>query len=123
MELLGLVNRAWALRYLREAKAELKLAEEEPGLSILFSMEAAKKAQASIYHCLGDARALEALVFDAMVEEKPPSDKVMELLLAVERAVQAISRAGNPDEALRMASGLVELASKIVSKVLKEGKG
>ena len=123
MDLLGLVNRGWAMRYLREAKAELRLALEEPRLSVLFSMEAAKKAQASIYHCLGDAKALESLVFDLMAEGKPPSDKVMELLIRVEKTIQAISNTGDPEEAYKLASGLVELASRILSKVLGECGG
>ncbi|RLI07531.1 hypothetical protein DRO32_03715 [Candidatus Bathyarchaeota archaeon] len=123
MELLDLANRGWAMRYLREARAELKLASEEPGLSILFSIEAARKAQASIYHCLGDARALESLVFTAMVEEEAPSDKVMEMLITVEKMVQAVSRTEDPKEAYKLASGVVELASRVLSKVIGECGG
>jgi len=123
MDLLGLVNRGWAMRYLREARAELKLALEEPRLSMVFSIEAARKAQASIYHCLGDAKALESLVFDIIAEEKTPSDKIMELLIRVEKTIQAISNAEDPREAYELASGVVELASRILSKVLGECGG
>jgi len=123
MELLGLFNRGWALRYLREAKAELRLAREEPRFSRMFSFEAARKAQACIYHCLGDPDTIEMVVFDLMVDGKPPADKVMHLLLTVARLVQLVSEVDDPAEAYRVAQTLVELASKVVKSVLGEGEG
>jgi len=123
MDLLGLVNRAWALRCLREAKTELKLAEEEQGFSKLFCLEAARKAQASIYHCLGDVRSIESLVFDLMVEGREPPDKISELLVAVERAVQAVAEADSRRKAYAIARRLVALADEVVRIVLGEGGG
>ncbi len=120
MELIGLTNRGWALRYLREARAELRLAREEPRLSLMFSLEAARKAQACIYHCLGNADGLEMLVLDVMMQEKLPKDKVMRLLLAVEKLVQAASEAEDARQAYQLASKAVELASRVVKGVLGE---
>jgi len=121
MELLGLLNKGWALRYLREARAELVLARESTSSSQLFSLEAAKKAQACIHHCLGNPRSIEMLVFDAMLEERRPDDKVIELLLAVERMVQMVADADDPADAYRLAAAVVELASKVVEGVFGEG--
>jgi len=121
MELLGLFNRGWALRYLREARAELTLARENTGSSQLFSVEAARKAQACIHHCLGNPRSIEMLIFDTMLEEKRPSDKVVELLLAVEQMVRMVADADDPADAYRLAAAVVELASRVVEKVLGEG--
>ena len=120
MDLIDLASRGWALRYLREAKAELKLAREEPKLTLLFSLEAARKAQACIYHCLGSADSLEMLVLDAMMSNTVARDKVMEILLMAERLVQAVSEAEDPRQAYRLASRAVRLASKVVEKVLGE---
>ena len=119
---MDLANRGWALRYLREARAELNLAREEPDLSLMFSFEAARKAQACIYHCLGSPNALEMLVLDVLMEGRAPRDRVMRLLLTVERMVQAISKMEEPQEAYRLARRVVELASKIVKRVF-EGEG
>jgi len=121
MELLGIFNRGWALRYLREARAELVLARENVSSAQLFSLEAARKAQACIYHCLGNPRSIEMLIFDTMLEEKRPSDKVIELLLMVEQMVQMVADADNPADAYRLAVAIVELASKVVEKIFGEG--
>jgi len=121
MELLGLFNKGWALRYLREARAELTLARESRSSSQLFSLEAAKKAQACIHHCLGNPRSIEMLIFDTMLEERRPPDKVMELLLAVEQMIQMIADADDPADAYRLATVAVELASKVVERILGEG--
>jgi len=121
MELLGLFNRGWALRYLREARAELTLARESTGSSQLFSVEAARKAQACIHHCLGNPRSIEMLIFDTMLEERRPSDKVIELLLTVEQMVRMVADADDPADAYRLAAAVVELASRVVEKVLGEG--
>lgn len=123
MELIDLASRGWALRYLREARAELRLAREEPSLSLMFSLEAARKAQACIYHCLGSAQALEMLVLDAVMEHKTPSDKVIRLLMATEQLIHAISGTEDPREAYRLASGAVELAARVVREVLGRGEG
>ncbi len=121
MELLGLFNKGWALRYLREARAELTLARENTGSSQLFSLEAARKAQACIHHCLGNPRSIEMLIFDTMLERRRPPDKVVELLLAVEQIIQMVADADDPAEAYRLAAAVVELASKVVEKVIGEG--
>jgi len=120
MDLIDLVSRGWALRLLREARAELRLAEEEPKLAVVFALEAARKAQACIYYCLGNPDALEMLVMDLMAEGDRPRDKVAELLLVLEGLVGAISEAENPREACRLAEGAVRLASHVVQKVLGE---
>ena len=109
------------MRYLREARAELMLARENTGSSQLFSVEAARKAQACIHHCLGNPRSIEMLIFDTMLEEKRPSDKVVELLLAVEQMVRMVADADDPADAYRLAAAVVELASRVVEKVLGEG--
>ncbi|HDI01230.1 MAG TPA: hypothetical protein ENF78_02250 [Candidatus Bathyarchaeota archaeon] len=123
MELIDLTSRGWALRYLREARAELSLAKDEPALSLMFSLEAARKAQACIYHCLGSAQALEMLVMDAIIEHRAPSDRVIGLLMATERLIQAISETDDPAEAYRLASSAVKLAARVVQRVLGRGKG
>ncbi|RLI11952.1 hypothetical protein DRO33_03225 [Candidatus Bathyarchaeota archaeon] len=123
MELIDLASRGWALRYLREARAELNLAREKPALSLMFSLEAAKKAQACIYHCLGSAQALEMLVIDTLIERRAPSDNITRLLLAMEQLVQAVSETDDPLEAYRLASRAVRLASRVVQSVLGRGEG
>ena len=120
MDLVDLVSRGWALRLLREARAELRLAKEEPRLALIFALEAAKKAQACIYHCLGSPDALEMLVLDLVAEGSRPRDRIAQLLLFLDNLVGAISETDDPREACRLAEGAVKLASHVVQKVLGE---
>jgi len=50
----GDYRKGWALRYLREAKAELLAAQKTPSIAHSLILEAMRKAQAAIYYSLGD---------------------------------------------------------------------
>ena len=47
-------RKGWAVRYLREAKAELLAAKKTPYMATGFIIEALSKAQAALYYSLGE---------------------------------------------------------------------
>ena len=47
-------RRGWALRYLREAKAELEAARTVPYMSSSLVLESIRKARNAIYYSLGE---------------------------------------------------------------------
>jgi hypothetical protein len=47
-------RRGWALRYLREAKAELEAARKIPYMAPSLVVEAIRKARNAIYYSLGE---------------------------------------------------------------------
>jgi len=112
----------WALRYLREARADLLTAEKSPVpmMAVSIAVLAMKKAQAAVYYVLGDPIYLEPMIRYLAEEGKPPHDSLLNLLLKIERIVRA--RNDRPEsltkeEALREASHIIEVATDIVELV------
>jgi len=55
-------RRGWALRYLREAKAELEAARKIPYMAPSLVLEAIRKARSAIYYSLGEPAFIEILL-------------------------------------------------------------
>jgi hypothetical protein len=58
-------RRSWALRYLREAKAELQAARKMPYMAPSLVLEAIRKARNAIYYSLGEPAFVEISTVDA----------------------------------------------------------
>jgi len=110
-------RKGWALRYLREAKAELTVAQRMPPMASSKVLESLRKAQAAIYYSLGEPLSVESIVQQALGDQFI-GDPILRCLVEIERAVQRIARAPKPDsekaiqeagEILQIASGIVEL--------------
>lgn len=118
-------RRGWALRYLREARAEFVKAEENPipNISVSFALVSMKKAQTAIYYSLGDPEQLTFVVVEAMRGKERIKDPLMLLLVQME---QFISNNGEmaemlkKDVAVREAKQLVDIASVIVRLMTEE---
>ncbi len=116
-------KRGWALRYLREAKADLLTAEKSPVpmMAVSLAVLSMKKAQSAAYYVLGDPIYLEPLIQYVAEEETSTNDSLLKLLIKIERIIQV--RNDRPEsltkkEALREASKIIEVATDIVNLVL-----
>ena len=98
MLILDNYRKGWALRYLREARAELTAAQKTAHLAPSFILEAIRKAQAAIYYSLGDPASLEAIVRQTIIKKQSVKDPVLRCLVEIERTVQEAARS---DEAAR----------------------
>lgn len=111
-------RRSWALRYLREAKAELEAARKMPYMAPSLVLEAIRKARNAIYHSLGEPTLVESLVKELVKEtrDQAGSDPISRFLVETELIFQKLAQVEEADGemALRQADDLVELASKIV---------
>ena len=113
----------WALRYLREAKADLSAAEITPAAStsVQLSLLAMRKMQTAIYYCLGDPSYLSFLVADAVSEEAKDPDVPMDFLAQVEWLIKIRSvkdSVSEKEEALTEAKQLMKMTLKIVNAIL-----
>lgn len=117
MAIIGNFRKGWALRYLREAKAELLAARKTPSIAHSLILEAMRKAQAAIYYSLGDPAFVEPLVYQAFFSPQQSTDEpVLKCLIEIERMIQKISQKTDFEFAttIEQVDGIVQIASDIV---------
>jgi len=109
-------RRGWALRYMREAKAELVAAQKTPYMAPGLILEAMRKAQAAIYYSLGDPPSIEAIVRQILFKKELVKDPVLRCLVEIERTVQEVAQVPDSDleRAIKQADEIVQIASDIV---------
>jgi hypothetical protein len=115
-------RRAWALRYLREAKAELQAARKIPYMAPSLVLEAIRKARNAIYYSLGEPAFIENVVREAAEKPQTIDDPVLKTLVEMEEAVQQLMQVEEVDgeKAMKQADSLVQLASDIVETLTGE---
>lgn len=110
-------RKGWALRYLREAKAELIAAQKTPSIAHSLILEAMRKAQAAIYYSLGDPAFIESIVYQAFYTQQQSNDEpVLKCLIEIERTIQELSQTTDSDipKTIEQVDDIVQLASDIV---------
>ena len=117
MPLISDYQKGWALRYLREAKAELFAAQKTPYMAPSLVLEALRKAQAAIYYSLGDPPSIESVVREAVFKKQLVKDPVLNILVEIEKTVQQISQLPESDSetVMKQADAVVGIALEIVN--------
>jgi hypothetical protein len=117
-------RKGWALRYLREAKAELAAARKMPYMAPSLVLEAIRKARNAIYYSLGEPAFVENVVREAAEKTKVQAiaDPVLKCLVEIEEMVQQLAQLEEVDgeRAMKQADSLVQLASDIVETLTEE---
>lgn len=114
---MGSYRKGWALRYLREAKAELLAAQKTPSIAHSLILEAMRKAQAAIYYSLGDPAFIESIVYQAFYSQQQSTDEpVLKCLIEIERMIQKLSQTSDSElpKTIRHVDDIVQIASDIV---------
>lgn len=109
-------RKGWALRYLREAKAELTAAQKTPYLAPSLVLEAVRKAQAAIYYSFGDPASIEVIVHQTQQRKQLIKDPILRFLVEIERTVQQIAQTPKSEsgKVIEQVDDLIQLASEIV---------
>ena len=115
-------RKGWALRYLREAKAELEAARKIPYMAPGLFLEAIRKARNAIYYSLGEPAFIEILIREEVVKNPNTSDSILRFLIDVESIIQQISQLEevNSDLMMKQAESIVEIATDIVETLTEE---
>lgn len=115
-------RKGWALRYLREAKAELEAAKKIPYMAPSLVLEAIRKARNAIYYSLGEPAFIEILLREEVAKNSSTNDSVLRFLMDVESMVQQISQIEevNGDAMMKQADSLVQVATDIVETLTQE---
>jgi hypothetical protein len=115
-------RKGWALRYLREAKAELEAARNMPYMAPSLVLEAIRKARNAIYYSLGEPAFIEIVIRETAEKTQAIVDPVLRCLVEIEGAVQQLARVEEIDgeKAMKQADSLIQLASDIVEALTGE---
>ena len=115
-------RKGWALRYLREAKAELEAARKMPYMAPSLLLEAIRKARNAIYYSLGEPAFIEILIRDEVGKTNPTNDSVLRFLVEIEEIVQQLTQLEevNGEVMMKQADTLVQIASDIVETLTEE---
>jgi hypothetical protein len=115
-------RKGWALRYLREAKAELEAARKMPYMAPSLLLEAIRKARNAIYYSLGEPAFIEILIREEVGKAKPTNDSVLRFLVEIEEIVQQLTQLEevNGEVIMKQADTLVQIASDIVETLTEE---
>jgi hypothetical protein len=116
-------RKAWALRYLRESRADLVKAEEIPipDISTNFALVSMKKAQTALYFSLGDPEHLSLVVKEALEGRVKTSDSLMSLLTQTEWFIHTrreIAEQLRREAVVEDARQLLEIASYVVGLMI-----
>jgi len=109
-------RKGWALRYLREARAELTAAQKTPYMASSLILEALRKAQAAIYYSLGEPAFIASIVRETFYTKQFVEDPILKFLVEIEQAIQQIAQIPRSDsgKVMEQVNDLVQLASEIV---------
>jgi hypothetical protein len=80
-------RKGWALRYLREAVDEIKIAKKDSkAFNLIF--DAVRKAQAAIYYSLGEPVFIDSIVQEALEKSLPAENPVLRCLIEIEKTIK-----------------------------------
>ncbi|MFP3985685.1 MAG: hypothetical protein ACLFU9_06970 [Candidatus Bathyarchaeia archaeon] len=110
-------RKGWALRYLREAKAELLAAQKTPSIAHSLILEAMRKAQAAIYYSLGDPAFIESIVYQAFGNQHHlANEPLLKCLIEIEWMIQKVSQTPDSEftKTMEQVNDIVSIAADIV---------
>jgi len=115
-------RRGWALRYLREARAELEAARKIPYMAPSLVLESIRKARNAIYYSLGEPAFIEVLIREEVRKTTQTNDSVLRFLMEIEGIVQQLTQIEdvNGDAIMKEADSLVQIAKDIVETLTEE---
>lgn len=115
-------RKGWALRYLREAKAELEAARKIPYMAPGLVLEAIRKARNAIYYSLGEPAFIEILVREEVIKNPNTNDSILHFLMEIEAIVQQMSQLEevNGDAMMKQADTIVGIATDIVETLTEQ---
>jgi hypothetical protein len=120
--MMDMYRKGWALRYLREAKAELEAARKIPYMAPSLVVEAIRKARNAIYYSLGEPAFIEILIREEVAKNPATNDSVLRFLIEVETIVQQLSQVEevNGEAMMKQADSIVDIATDIVETLTQE---
>ncbi|MEM4733233.1 MAG: hypothetical protein QXD70_01745 [Candidatus Bathyarchaeia archaeon] len=115
-------RKGWAMRYLREAKAELEAARKIPYMAPSLLLEAIRKARNAIYYSIGEPAFIEFLIHEELGKTPPTNDQTLRFFIEIEGIVQQLAQLEeiNGDTIIKQTDTLIQIATDIVETFTEE---
>jgi len=114
--LMDVCRKGWALRYLREATDEIKIAQKDSrAFSLIF--DALRKVEMAVCCCLGEPSLIEDIVEEFVERGLTPKDPILKCLVEIKKTVkrlESILQDHLSSVSFRELDNILSAASKIV---------
>jgi hypothetical protein len=114
-------RKSWALRYIREAKNELKFSKNITAPSEII-LDSARKAQTAIYYSLGDPSSIKDIIDQTIIEKNLTKNPFLRCLVEIENNLKKMENTNYTinKEAIAEVDGIVHFASQIVNLLISK---
>jgi len=115
-------RKGWALRYLREAIDEIKIAKRNRRAADLI-FDAIRKAQAAVYYSLGEPTFIDYIVNEMLEGKLLIGNPILRFLVEIEKSINRLENMEQTFEdelIMRESDRIVSIASKIVNLLTSE---
>lgn len=114
--MVDICRKGWALRCLREATDEIKIAQKDSrALGLVF--DALRKVEMAIYYCLGEPSLIEDIVEEFVERGLTPKDPILKCLVEMKKTVRKLESTLQDhlnNISFRELDNILSTASKIV---------
>jgi len=113
-------QKGWALRYLREAIEEIKIARRD-GRAFNLIFDALKKAEMAVYYSLGEPLFIEGIVNEVLERGVMPNNPILKYLVEMKKSISILEstlheHVGN--KSLREVDEIVSRASVLINLII-----
>ncbi|MBS7604992.1 MAG: hypothetical protein QXR84_07010 [Candidatus Bathyarchaeia archaeon] len=118
--LVDVYQKGWALRYLREAIEEIKIARRD-GRAFNLIFDALKKAEMAVYYSLGEPLFIEGIVNEVLERGVMPNNPILKYLVEMKKSISILEstlheHVGN--KSLREVDEIVSRASVLINLII-----
>lgn len=114
--LVDVCQKGWALRYLREAIDEIKIARRDSrAFDLIF--DALRKAEIAVYYSLGEPSLIDSIVNEALEGGIMPSNPILKYLVEMKKSINILESMIHEridDKSLKELDRIISMASKII---------
>lgn len=123
--LVDMCRKGWALRCLREAKDEIKIAQKDSrAIGLIF--DALRKAEIAVYYCLGEPSLIESIIEEFIESGLTPKDSILRYLVELKKTVRNLESALRENlrrnrVSFRELENMISAASRVVDLIASIG--
>lgn len=109
--LVDVYQKGWALRYLREAIDEIKIARRDSrAFNLIF--DALRKAQMAVYYSLGEPSLIESIVNEVLERGAMPNNPILKYLVEMKKSINILENTLHEHVDNKSLRGLDEITSR-----------